>query len=74
MLEADEKVLEINVPSAPTDRLKIISVGTFFHGTALHWYHARQRELKSQARKDSWADFKAVVKERFTDQIGRAHV
>ena len=63
-----KEYIEINALSAPTDKLKIMSVGTLFRGTALHWYHARQRELKSQARKDSWADFKAAVKERFTDQ------
>ena len=63
-----KEYIEINAPSAPTDKLKIMSVGTFFRGTALHWYHARQRELKSQTRKDSWADFKVAVKERFTDQ------
>ena len=70
-----KEYVEINAPSAPTDKLKIISVGTFFRGTALHWYHARQRELKGQARKDSWADFKAAVKVRFTDQarIDKAH-
>ena len=58
-----KQYIEINAPSAPTDKLKILSVGTFFRSTALHRYHAWQRELKSQARKDSWADFKAAVKE-----------
>ena len=64
-----KEYIDINAPSAPTDMLKVMSVGTFFRGVALHWYHTRQREFKSQARKDSWADFKAAVKARFTDQV-----
>ena len=31
-----KEYIEINAPSAPTDKLKIMSVGTFFRGTALH--------------------------------------